>query len=152
MAAGCVCVVALLLAGHLMAIEGTSWAVKVEQRGRERGDLEAAAEGIASSMGLVSRGRVEPFADIFLFEEIPSGDAPGNEQDFMEQLSENTTPSWYGRPQTSRLERSLTGHRDVVWAGRQDPLRREKKGWVRRKRQVEFDDPSFHKQWHLVSG
>ncbi len=131
----------LILASQLAAIEGRAWAVKVERRGRETKDLEAAADSVALSLGLVSRGRVEPFADIFLFE-------------LQAQEGGDRTHPWYtADPRTHRLERSLGRHRDVVWAGRQDPLRRVKRGWIGRdeEEEAEFEDPCFAQQWHLVS-
>ncbi len=149
---------AVVLASHQVAVECTSWAVKLDGAGGGREDLEAIAKRTASSLGLVNKGRVEPFADIFLFE-IPLatslGAGPGPTHVDQERDSDNNgiTASRYTRSLTHRLERSLEVHRDVVWVGRQEPLRRVKRGGNEEEREgeEEFVDPSFGQQWHLVS-
>ena len=60
---------------------------------------------------------------------------------------------WEGRSDGERgirsvvhVDKRLSNHLSVVWAGRQRPLKRTK-----RETELEFRDPKFSQQWHLVS-
>ena len=100
------------------------WAVKV--RGGEegsQGELTAVADSTATDLGLVNRGRIEPFPNIFLFE-LDAGSRSGR--------SVMATHTVLGQ------------HPAVVWTSKQRPL-------TRVKRDVQFSDPYFPRQWHLVS-
>ena len=103
---------------------GHVWAVKVQGVGeRAERELQTIADTVANNLGLVNHGRIEPFHNVFQFE--------GNSRRV-------------GRSAVAAVHASLEGHPGVVWASLQRPL-------TRTKREAEFRDPFFSKQWHLVS-
>lgn len=103
---------------------GHVWAVKVQGGGeRAERELQAIADTVANNLGLVNHGRIEPFHNVFQFE---------------------GSSRRVGRSAVAAVHASLEGHPGVVWASLQRPL-------TRTKREVEFRDPFFSKQWHLVS-
>ena len=100
------------------------WAVKLQGEGeRSKRELQAIADSVANNLGLVNHGRIEPFHNVFEFE---------------------GSSRRVGRSAVAAVHASLEGHPGVVWASLQRPL-------TRTKREVEFRDPFFSKQWHLVS-
>jgi len=106
---------------------GHVWAVKVRlERGGEvsKEELEAVADSTATDLGLVNHGRIEPFPNIFQFELDAS--------------------SRSGRSLLMDTHTLLGQHPAVVWTSKQRPL-------TRVKRDVQFRDPYFSRQWHLVS-
>ena len=103
---------------------GHVWAVKVQGGGkRAERELQTIADSVANNLGLVNHGRIEPFHNVFQFE---------------------GSSRRVGRSAVTAVHASLEGHPGVVWASLQRPL-------TRTKREVEFRDPFFSKQWHLVS-
>ena len=99
------------------------WAVKVQGKERSDEEVRALADSVASRLGLANHGKIEPFLNVFRF----GGD------------------SWkIGRSTVGTVHASLREHPAVVWASLQRPL-------VRTTRNVEFIDPYFPSQWHLVS-
>ena len=104
----------------------------------DQSELSNIADSIAEDLPLEHAGHVTPFHGVFRLRYDPrkeSGhgrlrvrDAEGIKQRFEE------------------LDRSLDAHRLVVWAARQNPLIRHKRSVA-----VDFNDPMFGKQWHLVS-
>ena len=103
---------------------GHVWAVKVQGEGkRAERELQTIADSVANNLGLVNHGRIEPFHNVFQFE---------------------GSSRRVGRSAVTAVHASLEGHPGVVWASLQRPL-------TRTKREVEFRDPFFSKQWHLVS-
>ena len=104
---------------------GHVWAVKVQGGGeRSEHELQAIADSVADTLGLVNHGRIGPFHNVFEFE---------------------GSSRRVGRSAVAAVHESLQGHPGVVWASLQRPLTRIKRS------EVEFRDPYFSKQWHLVS-
>ena len=116
-----------------------TWAVKLALGSGDessRDHLEREAKELAQVQHLQFGGRVDPFPDIFLFE-LP--------QSIIERHVRN---GGHEKRDTSDVEdvinEELNRHPSVEWAGKQVGLRRVK-------RMIEFTDPAFGRQWHLVS-
>ena len=100
----------------------------------DQSELSGIAASIADHFELEHAGHVTPFHGVFrLRYSSPSDTGKLKKRDGNHRLVEE-------------LERGLASHEAVVWAAKQDPLVRRKRGVA-----VDFNDPMFFRQWHLVS-
>lgn len=101
-------------------------------------ELADLADSIAVSFGVQSAQRVEPFRDVFKLQ-----------YDINSDLGEDLQVSaQHGiQRRLAELDKSLEDHPSLLWAARQHCLVRQKRGGA----DLQFNDPMFHRQWHLVS-
>lgn len=106
------------------------------RRTLDQHELQRVASSIADSNGLpLDVEHIQQFHGVFRLRYNLTGDGE----------------SWRVRRsnihrQFASLDKSLSKHPLVVWSARQHCLTRQKRGF-----QLDFNDPMFDRQWHLVS-
>ena len=140
----------------------THWAVKIDSKSSSFGsyvfgtmDTEQRADAIATELGLVNGGRIEPFKDIYKFV-LPStsGDQTSNDVYNGHNHDEVVRSVEY---QVGHFDKQLNEHSGLLWSSKQVPLKRAKRTLPpeRDLRKValviKFNDPKYRLQWHLVN-
>ena len=138
----------------------THWAVKIDSKSSSFGsyvfgtmDTDQLADAIATELGLVNGGRIEPFKDIYKFV-LPStaGDQTSNYNGH--NHDEVVRSVEY---QVRHFDKQLNEHSSLLWSAKQVPLKRTKRTLaperdLRRVTPViKFNDPKYRLQWHLVN-
>ena len=109
------------------------WAVKLNPDSDGRAGVFGGgltADSLATELNMINRGKLEPFDNVYQFELVP-------------QLA--VGDSRYPRA-VDHSDTKLREHSAVLWSSRQQPLKRTK----REVNDINFNDPVFKKQWHLV--
>ena len=134
----CKCMAAQVVRGEKLA-----WAVQV--RGRSAAHAEQLAQEVAKECNMRLRHRVGQLWDTFVLTKrdrvpaVPSG-MQMTDGGFLWTLDEQ-----HRRSSGVDHEAVLSAHRHIAWFARERRL-------VREKRSLNFQDPQFERQWHLVSG
>ena len=117
------------------SIQTLSWAVKLNPTT----DLSAAAARIVKETGLISKGPIAHLQDYYEFEHHIWEEHRGHclDADLQCDLDDYTSIHDY-------IGAMLNDHDDVEWFSHQVARRRVK-------RALEFNDPMYALQWHLVS-
>ena len=155
------------------------WAIKLDMQTVAEDHVLWAADTVANDVGMHNLGQIGAlfgyFALMLKTEELEKKDQGShitNRSDKLPVISEKSKPesTFFSKEVSVPIERSITQlldrHVFVEWHSRQSVLVRNsrtapvlklnghRRRLVRRgiKSSVEFNDPMFHKQWHLVSG
>lgn len=105
--------------------------IKEQDRHLDQSELTDIAVSLAQDFGLENMGHVSPFLGVFKLR-LGFHEGGMEKRDISRRLAE--------------VDRSLDEHPKVLWASRQHCLVRHK-----RKVRMDFNDPMFSRQWHLVS-
>lgn len=143
----------------------THWAVKIDSKSFGSYlfgpvDTEQLADNVATELGLVNDGRIEPFKDIYKFI-LPSVDhmtnvyGDGSHEEVVRSVEY----------QVRHFDKRLNEHSSLLWSSKQVPLKRTKRtlSWLSEQVEsperdlrevtpvIKFNDPKYKLQWHLVN-
>lgn len=115
------------------------------KRTLEKEELVSVANSLAANLGLDGEVRhVDQFRGVFVLRYNLIGyNLTGDHTDSMESRRLRRRSS---HQHLARLEKGLDEHPSIVWAARQRCLVRQKRDF-----ELDFNDPMFDRQWHLVS-
>lgn len=133
---------------HSTVSESLIWAVNID------GTVSSLSRvnEIAEDLGLLNVGQVGDFENHFVFaHKLPNSSNVGFSVSKMHLMH----TSVYNDSETSQLivdiEKKLEGHQDIIWFAQQRILPRSKRSRASDNRFMDFVDPYYRLQWHLVS-
>ena len=130
----CVCLLVVAMTTTAGSDELPVWAVRIAHATPH---LNSEADRVASELGLVNSGRIEPFPNLYRFT-LPVEASAGHYRVI--------------RDTVRQLDDRLKGHQSVRWSSQQVVLKRTKRAnplIMRGAPVINFNDPQYSKQWHL---